>query len=89
MYIGENYSGMLQRKIPPKLKDSGSFTIPCMIGKIRTCKAMLELGVSMNAMPYSIYSTLNLGTLKEANIVIQLVDRFNVYPKEVLEDVLV
>ena len=26
-------NGILQKKLPPKLKDLGSFTIPCTIGK--------------------------------------------------------
>ena len=40
-------------------------------------------------MPYSIYASLNLSDLKETNVVIQLVDRSNAYPRGVLEDILV
>ena len=40
-------------------------------------------------MPYSIYAFLNLGDLKQTDIVIQLADRSNAYPRGVLEDVLV
>ncbi|XP_026433564.1 uncharacterized protein LOC113331004 [Papaver somniferum] len=32
MYVGENASAYLQKKLPPKLKDPSSFTIPCTIG---------------------------------------------------------
>ena len=89
MFVGENCSAILQKKLPPKLKDPGSFTIPCIIGNTRFGKAMLDLGASINFLPYSIYASLNLGDLKETNVVIQLVDRSNAYPKGVLEDVLV
>lgn len=40
-------------------------------------------------MPYSVYVTLGLGELKPDNVIIQLADRSNVYPKGLLEDVLV
>ncbi|KAL5550427.1 hypothetical protein UlMin_000603 [Ulmus minor] len=87
--FGENVSAVLQRKIPPKCKDPGSFTIPCTIGKVRFERAMLDLGASINVMPSSIFASLNLGPLKETGVIIQLADRSNTYPKGVLEDVLV
>ncbi|CAN6567510.1 unnamed protein product [Malus baccata var. baccata] len=87
--VGENVSAILQRKLPPKCKDPGSFTIPCVIGNTRFKSAMLDLGASINVMPYSIYVSMNLGELKHDGVIIQLADRSNVYPKGVLEDVLV
>ncbi|KAM2179028.1 hypothetical protein ACFX1R_034048 [Malus domestica] len=50
---------------------------------------MLDLGASINVMPYSIYASMNLGELKNDGVIIQLADRSNAYPKGVLEDVLV
>ncbi|XP_048427198.1 uncharacterized protein LOC125471147, partial [Pyrus x bretschneideri] len=87
--VGENVSAILQRKLPPKCKDPGSFTIPCVIGNTRFESAMLDLGASINVMPYSIYASMNLGALKKDGVIIQLADRSNAYPKGVLEDVLV
>ncbi|CAN6723519.1 unnamed protein product [Malus baccata var. baccata] len=87
--VGENVSAILQRKLPPKCKDPGSFTIPCVIGNSRFESAMLDLGASTNVMPYSIYASMNLGALKNDGVIIQLADRSNAYPKGVLEDVLV
>ncbi|CAN6547832.1 unnamed protein product [Malus baccata var. baccata] len=87
--VGENVSAILQRKLPPKCKDPGSFTIPCVIGNTRFKSAMLDLGASINVMPYSIYVSMNLGELKHDDVIIQLADRSNAYPKGVLEDVLV
>ncbi|CAN6567639.1 unnamed protein product [Malus baccata var. baccata] len=85
--VGENVSAILQRKLPPKCKDPGSFTIPCVIGNTRFESAMLDLGASINVMPYSIYASMNLGVLKNDGVIIQLADRSNAYPKGVLEDV--
>ncbi|CAN6691797.1 unnamed protein product [Malus baccata var. baccata] len=63
--LSEEVSAVLQRKLPPKLKDAGSFTIPCVIGGKEFGKALCDLGASMNLMPYSVYESLNLGDLKE------------------------
>ncbi|PIN24395.1 hypothetical protein CDL12_02876 [Handroanthus impetiginosus] len=87
--VGENVSAILQRKLPPKCKDAGMFAIPCKIGNMGIEKAMCDLGASINVMPLSIYSSLNVGALKETGVVIQLADRSVVYPEGVLEDVLV
>ncbi|KAH9703688.1 hypothetical protein KPL70_011180 [Citrus sinensis] len=89
VHMGENVSAVLQKKLPPKCKDPGMFTIPCKIGSVRVEKAMLDLGASINVMPRSIYSSLNVGPLKETGVIIQLADRSNAYPDGVLEDVLV
>ncbi|WP_171949954.1 retropepsin-like aspartic protease, partial [Proteus mirabilis] len=87
--VGKNVSAVLQRKMPPKCKDHGTFTIPCTIGNTRIEYCMLDLGASINVMPYSIYASLNLGPLEEIGVIIQLADRSNTYPRGVVENVLV
>ncbi|CAN6718909.1 unnamed protein product [Malus baccata var. baccata] len=87
--VSENVSAVLQRKLPPKCKDPGSFTIPCIIGNTRFEQCMLDLGASINVMPYSIYASISLGELKQDGVIIQLADCSNAYPNGVLEDVLV
>ncbi|XP_068340626.1 uncharacterized protein [Pyrus communis] len=89
VHVSENVSAMLQRKLPPKCKDPGSFTIPCVIGNTKFEHVMLDLGASINVMPYSVYASMNLGELKNDGVIIQLADRSNAYPRGVLEDVLV
>ncbi|TQD81555.1 hypothetical protein C1H46_032887 [Malus baccata] len=89
VHVNENVSTMLQRKLPPKCKDPGSFTIPYIIGNTMFEHAMLDLGASINVMPYSVYESMNLGELKHDGVVIQLANRSNAYPKGVLDDVLV
>ena len=75
--VGENVSAFLQRMLPPKCKDPGMFTIPCRIGNTRFERAMLDLGASINVMPRSVYASLNLGSLKNTGVIIQLADRTN------------
>ncbi|XP_027157543.1 uncharacterized protein LOC113759177 [Coffea eugenioides] len=87
--VGENVSAMIQRKLPPKCGDSGMFTIPCKIGNTPIRRAMLDLGASINVMSKTIFTSLNLGPLKETAIIIQLTDRMNAYPEGLVEDVLV
>ncbi|XP_021626959.1 uncharacterized protein LOC110625629 [Manihot esculenta] len=52
-------------------------------------KVMCDLGVSIKVMPLSIYNSLNDGPLKKTSVVIQLADRYIIYPDGVLEDELV
>ncbi|KAL0313287.1 UNVERIFIED_CONTAM: hypothetical protein Sradi_5728000 [Sesamum radiatum] len=87
--MGENISAILQRKLPPKCKDPGTFSIPCIIGNVGIENAMCDLGASINVMPLTIYESLNIGPLKETGVVLQLADRSIVYLDGVLEDVLV
>ncbi|CAL9024899.1 unnamed protein product, partial [Prunus brigantina] len=65
--VSENVSAVLQRKLPPKLKDPGSFSIDITIGGKLVEKAMLDLGASINLMPYSVYLQLVLD-MEEAPI---------------------
>ncbi|CAL8988236.1 unnamed protein product, partial [Prunus brigantina] len=87
--LSEEVSAVLQRKLPPKLKDPGSFSIPCTVGDFKFQKALLDLGASINLMPYHVYEKLNLGVLQATSVSIQLADRTIRYPKGILEDVLV
>ncbi|CAL8168488.1 unnamed protein product [Prunus armeniaca] len=87
--VSENVSAVLQRKLPPKLKDPGNFSINITIGDKRVEKAMLDLGASINLMPYSVYLQLGLGGLKAKTISLQLADRSVKYPRGIVEDILV
>ncbi|KAL4626730.1 hypothetical protein ACB092_05G118700 [Castanea dentata] len=87
--VGENVFAVIQRKLLAKCKDPSMFTISCTIGNTQLEKAMLDLGASINVMPYFIYVSLKLGPLNKTGVVIQLADRSITYPKGVVEDVLV
>ena len=47
-------SAIIEQKLPAKMKDPGSFTIPCSIGKYEFKKALCDSGASINLMPLSI-----------------------------------
>ncbi|XP_073061865.1 uncharacterized protein [Primulina eburnea] len=87
--LTEECSAILQRKIPQKPKDPGSFTIPCVIGGYRVNRALCDLGANINLMPFFIYRTLELGEVKPGTITLQLADRSLSYPRGIVEDVLV
>ncbi|PIN26668.1 DNA-directed DNA polymerase [Handroanthus impetiginosus] len=87
--LTEECSAIIQNKLPPKLKDPGSFTIPCTIGTHFSGRALCDLGASINLMPYSIYRALGLGEAKPTSITLQLANRSLTYPKGVIEDILV
>ncbi|KAL5577772.1 hypothetical protein UlMin_019471 [Ulmus minor] len=55
-------------KLPPKLKDPGSFTIPCTIGDFNFDKVLCDLGASINLMPLSIFKKLGLREVKPTTI---------------------
>ena len=56
----EEVSAVLLRKLPPKLKDLDSFTIPCRIGDQTFERALLDLRASVNLLPYTVYEKLSL-----------------------------
>lgn len=79
----------MQGKLPPKLKDPGSFTIPCNIGETLCGKALCDLVASINLMPLSIFKKLGIGEVRPTTITLQLADRSICYPQGKIEDVLV
>ena len=88
-FLTEQVSTIIQRKYPVKYKDPGSPTISVNIGGNCIDKSLLDLGASVNLMPYSVYKQLGLGELKPTNITLSLADRSVKIPKGIVEDVLV
>ena len=82
-------SVILQRKLPQKLKEPSSFTIPCKIGNSIFERALCDLGASINLMPLSIFKRLGLGEVIPMTVTLQLADRSLKHPWGVIEDVLV
>jgi hypothetical protein len=64
MALTKEVSAVLLRKLPPKLKDPNSFTIPCGIGDHLVERALLDLRASVNLLPYNVYEMLGLGELQ-------------------------
>ena len=88
-FLTEQVSAIIQSKTPVKYKDPGSPTISVNIGGTCIDKALLDLGASVNLLPYSVYKQLGLGELKPTNITLSLADRSVKIPKGIVEDVLV
>ncbi|OIS97023.1 hypothetical protein A4A49_60707, partial [Nicotiana attenuata] len=63
--LTEKCSAILQNKLPQRLGDPGSFTIPCTVGGTHFEKALCDSGASINLMPFSIFRKLELGEMKD------------------------
>ena len=88
-FLTEQVSAIIQSRNPVKYKDPGSPTISVNIGGNCIDKSLLDLGASVNLLPYSVYKQLGLGELKPTNITLSLADRSVKIPKGIVEDVLV
>ncbi|KAL6316347.1 hypothetical protein AAG906_017983 [Vitis piasezkii] len=88
-FLIEQVSAIIQCKSPLKYKDPGCPTILVMIGGKVVEKALLDLGASVNLLPYSLYKQLGLSELKPTSITLSLADRSVKIPRGVIEDVLV
>ena len=88
-FLTEQVSAIIQSRNPVKYKDPGSPTISLNIGGNCIDKSLLDLGASVNLLPYSVYKQLGLGELKPTNITLSLTDRSVKIPKGIVEDVLV
>ncbi|XP_021755398.1 uncharacterized protein LOC110720653 [Chenopodium quinoa] len=82
-----NCSAILSSKLPTKLQDPSSFSIPCSINEIHLGKALCDLGASVSLMPFSVYQKLNVGNLSPTNITLQLADRSTKLPIGKVEDI--
>ncbi|XP_052177525.1 uncharacterized protein LOC127791583 [Diospyros lotus] len=85
----EECNAVIQNKLPLKLKDPGSFSIPCTIGEINFDKVLCDLGASINLIPFSVFRKLGLKEPTPTTISLQLADRSIRYPRGVVEDVLI
>ncbi|RVW44287.1 Retrovirus-related Pol polyprotein from transposon 17.6 [Vitis vinifera] len=80
-FLTEQVSAIIQSKSPVKYKDPGCPTISVNIGGTHVEKALLDLGASVNLLPYSVYKQLGLGGLKPTAITLSLADR-HLHPEE-------
>ncbi|GKB38595.1 hypothetical protein Tco_0883537 [Tanacetum coccineum] len=73
-FLSDESSAMIQNKVPPKLRDPGSFLILCTFSKTFSCNALADLGASINLMSCSSYAKLSLETLKptEMSVILEM-----------------
>ncbi|XP_022032190.1 uncharacterized protein LOC110933268 [Helianthus annuus] len=82
-------SAVVLNKLPEKLTDPGTFTIPCFFGRaVNPAHALADLGASINLMPFSLYEKLRLGELTPTRMSLSLADRSVKYPRGVIENLL-
>ena len=87
--LPEQVSSILLHHVTPKLKDPGVPTISCIIGTHTIDRALLDLGASVNLLPFSVYQQIGLGDLQPTTVRLQLADRSVKIPRGMVEDVLV
>ena len=88
-FLTEQVSAIIECKTLVKYKDPGCPTISVNIGGTCVEKALLDLGASVNLLPFSMYQQLGLGELKPTTITLSLADRSIKIPKGTVEDVLI
>ncbi|XP_019414923.1 PREDICTED: uncharacterized protein LOC109326625 [Lupinus angustifolius] len=82
-------SAIIQKYLPEKTKDPGSFTISVTIGELSVGKALLDMSANINLMPISMLKRIGDLEIKPTRMTLQLADRYVKYPYGVAEDVLV
>jgi hypothetical protein len=64
-FLAEQVSVILQNNNALKYRDPGCPIISCFIGEHKIERALLDLGASVNLLPYLVFQSLNLGELKQ------------------------
>ena len=88
-FMTEQSTSLIRNNFPQKYKDLGSLTISIVVGNSKLGHALVDLGASVNLLPYSIYVDLGLGELEPTNITLQLAYRSVKIPRGIVKDVLV
>ncbi|XP_026399708.1 uncharacterized protein LOC113295592 [Papaver somniferum] len=73
-FLTEQVSSILKHNTPPKYKDPVCHTISCIIGKFEIKQELMDLGASVNLLPFSVYQQLGLGELKPTPVTLKLAD---------------
>ena len=89
VFSTKQVSSIIQCKSLVKYKDLGCPTISVMIRETCVEKALLDLGASVNLLPYTVYKQFGSGELKPTSITLSLADRSVKIPRDMIEDVLV
>ncbi|XP_061349526.1 uncharacterized protein LOC133294791, partial [Gastrolobium bilobum] len=87
--LTEECSAITQKKLPPKLKDPGRFSIPCNIGNMEVKNVLCDLGASINVMPLFMMKKLGITEVRPTKTIVQLADRSTKQAYGIIEDILV
>ncbi|GJU07687.1 reverse transcriptase domain-containing protein [Tanacetum coccineum] len=86
--LNENCSAVILKKLPEKLGDPGKFLIPCGFSELK-CKALADLGASINLMPLSVWKKLGLPKLISTQMTFELANQEICTPVGIARDVFV
>ncbi|GJX19561.1 reverse transcriptase domain-containing protein, partial [Tanacetum coccineum] len=86
--LNENCLAVILKKLPEKLGDPGEFLILCSFSELK-CKALSDLGASINLMPLSVWKKLGLPELISTRMTLELANRAICKPAEIARDVFV
>nr|GEX64490.1 reverse transcriptase domain-containing protein [Tanacetum cinerariifolium] len=86
--LNENYTTVILKKLPEKLRDPRKFLISCGFSEIK-CKALADLGANINLMPLSVWKNLGLPELISTRINLELANRAICTPAGIARDVFV
>nr|GEW91885.1 hypothetical protein [Tanacetum cinerariifolium] len=73
--LNEHGSAVLLKKLPEKLGDPRKFLIPCDFPGMPECLALVDLGASINLMPFFMWKRLSLPDLTPTCMNLELSDR--------------
>nr|GEV38764.1 reverse transcriptase domain-containing protein [Tanacetum cinerariifolium] len=85
--LNENCSAVILKKLPEKLRDPRKFLIPCGFSELK-CKALADLGASINLMPLSVWKKLGLPVIS-TRMTLELANRAICTPAGIARDVFV
>nr|GEZ53290.1 hypothetical protein [Tanacetum cinerariifolium] len=86
--LNENCSAVILKKLPEKLGDPRKFLISCGFSELK-CKALADLGSSINLMPLSVWKKLGLPELISTRVTLELAKQAICTPAEIARDVFV
>nr|GEV63659.1 reverse transcriptase domain-containing protein [Tanacetum cinerariifolium] len=86
--LNENCSTVILKKLPKKLRDPGKLLIQCGFSELK-CKALADLGASINLMPLSVWKKLGLPELISTGMTLELANQAICTPAGIARDVFV
>nr|KYP40388.1 hypothetical protein KK1_038280 [Cajanus cajan] len=89
MELEAGCSAIIQKSLPLKSRDPGSFPLPVSIGNLSVGKALLDLGASINLMPLSMLKKIGEVEVRPTRMTLQLADRSIKLPHGIVEDMIV
>ncbi|XP_027362618.1 uncharacterized protein LOC113870222 [Abrus precatorius] len=83
------YNAIIQKSLPQKSRDPGSFTLPVTIENLSVGKTLLDLGASNNLIPLSMLKKIRDVEVRPTRMTLQLADRSMKLPHGIVEDMIV